>query len=71
MDCAINSPGHVNIVLGRLNETDKRILKEQMELLGKLASNDTSDIQILLIASKYVSFELVDQSLHVLNHKYR
>ena len=41
MDCAINSPGHVNIVLGRLNETDKRYLKEQMELLGKLRSNDT------------------------------
>ena len=71
MDCAINSPGHVNIVLGRLNETDKRYLKGKMELLGKLASNDTSDIGIILIASKDVSIKFVDQSLNVTNHKYR
>ena len=71
MDCAINSLGRVNMVLGRLNETDKRYLKEQMELLGKVGSKDTSDIGILLIASKDVSIKFVDQSLHVLNHKYR
>ena len=54
MDCAINSPGHVNIVLGRLNETDKRYLKEQMEILSNLTNNDTSKIGMIPSASRDV-----------------
>ena len=47
----INSSGHGNDIVDVLNATDKCYLKEQMELLGKLASNDTSNIVILTIES--------------------
>ena len=40
-----------------------------MELIGKLASNDTSIIGILSSASKDVSVKFVDQCIHVLNNK--
>ena len=40
-----------------------------MELMGKLASNDTTNIVMLSSASKYVSIEFVDQCLHILNHQ--
>ena len=43
----INSPGHGNNVVDGLNATDNRCLNEQMELIGKLASNDTSNIGML------------------------
>ena len=49
MDLSINAPGHINNVVDGLNATDKRYLNEQMELIGKLASNDTSKIGILPI----------------------
>ena len=41
MDCAINSPGHVNNVVDGLNATGKCYLKAQMERIGKLESNNT------------------------------
>ena len=41
MDHAINAPGHLKNVFDVLNATDKRYLKEQMEINGKLSSNDT------------------------------
>ena len=41
MDRAINSPRHEKNVMDGLNKTDKHCFKEQMELLGKLSSNDT------------------------------
>ena len=41
MDCAINAPIHGNNVVERTNATEKRYLKEQTELIGKLASNNT------------------------------
>ena len=44
---AINTPGHGNNVVDGLNATDNRCLNEQMELIGKLASNDTSNIGML------------------------
>ena len=47
LDREINSPGHEKNVVGGLNVTDKRYLKEQMELLGKLASKNTSKIGML------------------------
>ena len=39
-----NAPHHVNNIDYRLNATDRCYLKEQMELIGKLVSNDTSNI---------------------------
>ena len=47
MDHEINSPGNVKNVVDGFNVTDKLYLKGKMELLGKLASNDTSNIRIL------------------------
>ena len=52
MDRSINSPGNGNDIVDVLNATDKRYLKEQMELLGKLEINNTSNIVILTSASK-------------------
>ena len=42
-----------------------------MELLGKLASNDTSNVRILPSASKDVPIKFAEQCLHILNRKYR
>ena len=42
-----NAPVHENIVVDGLNATEKRFLKEQMELTHKLASNDTSKFGII------------------------
>ena len=39
-----------------------------MELLGKLASNDTPEIGIIPSASKYVSIKFSEQCLHILNN---
>ena len=64
MDCAINAPGHGNNFFDGINATGKRYLKGKMELIGKLASNDTSKIGILPSASKYVSINFSDQCTH-------
>ena len=40
-------PGHGNNVVDRINATDKHYLKGKIELLGKLASSDTSKIGML------------------------
>ena len=40
-----------------------------MELIGKLAVNDTTNIGILTSDSKDVSIKFVDQCLHILNNK--
>ena len=42
-----------------------------MELIGKLESNDTSNIRMLTSASKDVSIEFVEKFLHILNNKDR
>ena len=42
-----------------------------MELLGKLASNDTSNIVMLPSASKSVSVKFVEKYLHIPNNNYR
>ena len=58
IDRSINSPGHGKNVVDGINDTDKLYLKKKMELLGKLASNDTSNIGMLCSASKdvYINF---------------
>ena len=71
MDRAINSSDHGNNIVDGLNATYKRYLKEQMELIGKLASNDTSKIGMLPSASKDVSVQFADQCIHILNNKDR
>ena len=44
MDFLINAQGHGNNFFHVLNEMDKRYLKGKMELIGKLAGNDTKNI---------------------------
>ena len=69
MDCVINEPGHVNNVADGLNATDKHHLKENMEILGKLGTNDTTKIGMLPNASKDVSINFPDQYLQIINNK--
>ena len=57
MDRAINAPVHGKNVVDGLNATNKRYLKGKMELMGKLASNNTTNIGMLPSASKYVSIK--------------
>ena len=40
-----------------------------MELIGKLASNDTSNLGMLSSASKYVAIKFEDQCIHMINNK--
>ena len=40
-----------------------------MELIGKLTSNYTTDIEIIPSSSKEVSIKFSDQCLHILNNK--
>ena len=53
------------------NTTDKRCLKEQKELLGKIAINSISNIGIIPSASKDASIKFVEQFLHMINNKER
>ena len=57
INLSINASGHRNNVVNRLNATGKRYFKKQTELIGKLASNDTSNIVMI-------------QYIHILNNKY-
>ena len=69
MDHALNTPGHGRNVVDGLNATDNHYLKGEMKLMGKLASNDTTNIGILPSASRYVSIKFANQCLHILNNK--
>ena len=69
MDNEINEPGHVNNSVDGINATVERYLNEQMELVGKLASNNTTKIRILPGASKYISNKISDKCIHILNNK--
>ena len=42
-----------------------------MELIGVLASNDTTNIGMLPSASKYISIKFSDKCLHNLNNRER
>ena len=69
MDNVIDAPSNGNNVVDGINAIDKRYLKGRMELIGKLASNDTSNIGILPSASKDVSVKFAYQCIHILNIK--
>ena len=49
---SINSPVHEKNVVDVPNSTDKHYFKEQMKLIVKLASNDTSNIAMFPSDSK-------------------
>ena len=55
MGSTINAPGHGNNFVNTINVTDKIYLREQMELLVKLASNETSNTGMITSASHGVS----------------
>ena len=69
MDRALNTTGHGNNVVDGLNATDTLYFKEHMELIGKLASNDTSNLGMLSSASKDVAIKFEDQCIHMINNK--
>ena len=46
-DGKINAIGHVKNTVDGINDTEKRFLKEQMEHIGNLRTNDTSNSEIL------------------------
>ena len=69
MDHSINAPCHENKVVDGINATDKRYLKGEMELIGKLVSNDTADIGMIPSASKDFSIKFADHCIHILNNK--
>ena len=66
---AINVTCHGNNVFGGFNEMGKFYLKEQTELIGKLASDDTPKIEMLSSASKDVHIKFPDQCIHIIYHK--
>ena len=66
----MNTPGHVNNIVDGLNATGKFDLKEQMELIGQLSSNEISNIGMLPSAPKDVSVKFADQFIHIINDKY-
>ena len=69
IDCANNAPFHRKDVVDGLNATYKRYLKEQIEMIGKLASNNTSNIGMLPSASKHVYIKFSDQCIQILYNK--
>ena len=71
MDSAINTPGHGKNVVDGINTNDKHYLKGKMDLIGKLAINDTSNIGMIPSASKCVSIKCSDQSIKIINDKDR
>ena len=54
-----------------INANGTHHLKEQLDLIGELASNDTSKIGMLNSALKYVSIKFSEQCLQVINNKDR
>ena len=69
MYLANNAPVLGNNVVDGLNATDKHYFKGEMEPVGKLGSNDTTNIGILFFASRDASIKFSDQCLHNLNNK--
>ena len=66
MDHSTNAPGHGNNIVYGLNATENIYLKEQMEIIGKLASNEISKIGMLPSASKYASTKISGKCLHII-----
>ena len=71
MDRAIDAPVHEDNIVDGPNAIEKRYLKEQIELLGKLTSHDASKIGMLPIESKHVSNHLEKQFSHILTNNDR
>ena len=69
--CTINAPDHRNDVFDVLNDNDRQYLREQMELLGKSASNDTSKIGMLPNASNKISINFEEQCFNILTNNDR
>ena len=69
MDRKINSPGHMKYVVDGINAMDKCYLEEEIELINKLGSKNTTNIGILTSDSKDVSIKFADQCLLNLNNK--
>ena len=69
MDSEINAPGHGNIFVDGLNAMDTFYLKEQMELISKLASNNTSKVGILPSVLKDATIKISDQRIQIFNNK--
>ena len=67
IDFSINAPCYGNNIVDGLDDTKKLYLKEQMELLGKLASKNTSNIGMISSASKDVSIKVSEKCLYILN----
>ena len=61
MECEINVPGHGNNVVDGLNATGKYDLKGKLKFIGKLGSNDTTNIGMITSSSKDVSIKFTDQ----------
>ena len=66
MNRAINAPGNGKNAVGGLNATEKFYLKGGIEIIGKLASNDTTNIGMLPSAPKDVSIKFSDKCLHII-----
>ena len=61
----MNAPNHRKNIADGINATDKRYLKEQMEIIGKLAINNTSKIGMIPSASKDISIKISDKCIHI------
>ena len=68
---AINIIGHGKNVVNGLNANDTLYLKEQMEPIGKLSSNNASQSGMLPSASKYILIKFSDKCIHILINKDR
>ena len=71
MNREINATGHGNNVVDGINTTERRYLKGEIKLIGKLASDDTTNIGMLTSASKDVSIKFADKCIHMINIKDR
>ena len=69
IDSVINTYGHGKNVVDGINLIDKPLLKEQMKPIGKLSSNDTSNIRMIASSSKDLYIKFVDQCMHIINNK--
>ena len=66
LDCGINYPCHGNNLVDGINNTQNLYFKEQVELVGNLKTNDTSNIGILPYASKSGSI-IFQNSFYILS----
>ena len=71
MDFSITAPVHGNDDVDGPNATNKHYLKEQMELLGELATNDASKIGMLPSVSKNISINFPEQYFQIIIDNYR